>query len=767
MNKSYSKSSVVVNSKYAQRKLRVSVVDNVQDKNPRRIQSTWEKLIKKCHKPEKRGKLRFKDYLKADKEIQNEQKNGKAMMGGLSDTRKRSDLKNISIVPLDLDEGEITFKELVKALKKLRIECVVHTTYSHSVECSKFRILVLLDRPIRKHFDEILDEINNYFESALGVSIDRSSRNPVQLFYVPAHPPGGEEHYRCQHIKGKALDPDDFEIQKPTHDELIASEAPIPSDCLRPGDDYSVRVSVNDISALLKSRGWRVCYAKNGLIHYTRPGKKKGVSATYGFNGTKLLYIHSSNPKVQPFKIGKSYNPFAVYTLIEHNGDFKAAASQLRKKGYGQQHQFNMGGSHTNASISESIEWPELHEDALPGLVGEVVALACDNTEIHPAAVLTTFLLRFSAEINGPYFSVGDSKQKARTNAVIVGSTSRSRKGTSTKPVERIFDGLENSAQCSPGPISTGEGLINIVRDEVMAYDKKTGEMIVTDPGVSDKRLFVLEEEFAATLTCSKREGNTLSAIIRGFFDKGDAAPITRHNKIQTTGAHVVILAHITRDELTSLLNRTQIANGFANRFLWVLVRRTEEVPCPEPMPEEEVKRFQAIVAKLIAAAKNIEEMKMSKRAKQLYIAEYPRLTIDYPGAAGSVVCRSEAHVVRLAMIYAMLAGHKQIKVQDLKAALALVEYSRKSAFIIFAGKNGKKIDDRVDRVLNALREAPDNALSRTDISRVFHGKQPKEQIYRLLETLESENLITIEKAGNAVGAPKEMIKLCCNAQEQ
>jgi hypothetical protein len=71
------------------------------------------------------------------------------------------------------------------------------------------------------------------------------------------------------------------------------------------------------------------------------------------------------------------------------------------------------------------------------------------------------------------------------------------------------------------GP-SSGEGLIWHVRDPIEERQaiKDKGrtvgyEMVITDQGVEDKRLLVIEPEFASTLRVMEREGNTLSAQLR------------------------------------------------------------------------------------------------------------------------------------------------------------------------------------------------------------------------------------------------------------
>ena len=70
-----------------------------------------------------------------------------------------------------------------------------------------------------------------------------------------------------------------------------------------------------------------------------------------------------------------------------------------------------------------------------------------------------------------------------------------------------------------------------------------------------------------------KRDGNTLSTIVRQAWDGGDIQPLTKSNRIKATGAHIGIIGHITCQELNMLLSSIDTWNGFANRFLWACVQ--------------------------------------------------------------------------------------------------------------------------------------------------------------------------------------------------
>ena len=95
----------------------------------------------------------------------------------------------------------------------------------------------------------------------------------------------------------------------------------------RPGDDYNER---GDVREVLQRHGWTL--VKRGENEYwRRPGKQQGWSATLKEG---VLYVFSSN--AAPFEPDRAYAPFTVYTLLEHDGDFGAAAISLRAAGYGQ-----------------------------------------------------------------------------------------------------------------------------------------------------------------------------------------------------------------------------------------------------------------------------------------------------------------------------------------------------------------------------------------------------------------------------------------------
>jgi hypothetical protein len=170
---------------------------------------------------------------------------------------------------------------------------------------------------------------------------------------------------------------------------------------------------------------------------------------------------------------------------------------------------------------------------------------------------------------------------------------------------------------------------------------------ICVDEGEKDKRLLIIESEFASVMTMTNREGNTLSVVVRQAWDSGDLSPLTKNSPTKATGAHISIIGHITRHELLARLDDTSKANGFANRFLWALVKRSKELPEGAAVPDD---LLNPIAARLIAAlefARTCTEIKRDDDARALWAEVYHDLSEGKEGLIGAILSRAEAQVLR------------------------------------------------------------------------------------------------------------------------
>jgi hypothetical protein len=385
--------------------------------------------------------------------------------------------------------------------------------------------------------------------------------------------------------------------------------------------------------------------------------------------------------------------------------------------------------------VPEVDPWPVLRDEAYCGLPGDIVRSIEPHTEADPVAVLANQLAAFgNAAGRGAFIRVGADSHYLKLNIGLVGETSKGRKGTSWGHPRELMHAVDSewTTERVLHGLSSGEGLIYAIRDRIEG-ENKDGEQIVIDPGVKDKRLLVLEPELAGVLKVMSREGNTLSPVIRQAWDGDRLQVMTRNNPIKATGAHVSLVGHITKAELLRHLTETEVANGFANRFVWLMVKRSKELPFGgEWHKVNSAPLIQRLASALEFAAKPIVIM-WGEDAEAIWREVYGPLSAGQPGLFGAVVSRAEAQVVRLAALYAAMNGSCEIRGGHLRAALALWSYAEQSARYIFGDATG---DPVADQILEALRAAGQDGMTRTEISNLFKRNKSADSIARALTDL-------------------------------
>jgi len=397
------------------------------------------------------------------------------------------------------------------------------------------------------------------------------------------------------------------------------------------------------------------------------------------------------------------------------------------------------------------FNWPEpLAAEAFHGPAGEVVRLIGPHTEADPAALLVQFLAGFgSLAGRQAYFMTDGARQRVNLYVVIVGRTAKGRKGSAWNRVVAVlklidFDWFRNRIISG---VSTGEGIIWAVRDAIkehrpIQHKGRTVayEDVECDQGVEDKRLLILEEEFARVLNAGVRSGNTLFDVLRVGFDRDYLNIATKKQAGHSTGCHLSLVAHTTGHELRKLLTDTAAANGYANRHIFVCASRVRLLP--EGGGEV---AFDSVIERLQKAAefaRTCGEMKRDKEAAAIWRAVYPDLSEGKPGMFGAMTARLDAIAVRLSMIYALLDGTPLIRAAHLKAALAVLKYCEASARFIFGDSLG---DETADEILRQLRSRPDG-MTRTEIRDYFQKNRSGAEISRALGVLQEHGLARVER---------------------
>ena len=379
---------------------------------------------------------------------------------------------------------------------------------------------------------------------------------------------------------------------------------------------------------------------------------------------------------------------------LEHRGHNDLARARARRES-GDETRFEW---EQRLAANADPETQAVFDPAFCGLAGRVVRAIEPHSEADPYGLLLTFLAAFGAAVGrGPHALADGAEHPARLDVLLVGPTAKGRKGTTWQQVRRPM------ALADPGFI-----------DERILGGFGSGEALVDAAADGDDhRLFVLESEWGRLLAVGRREGSTLSPLIRQAWDGDRLAVRSRAGKAVADGAHVCVLGHITADELRAKLLDVDMANGFANRHLFCEVRRSKLLPSGGNLDDSVVAELGREIRDALERARKIGIMRRTAMADALWEGLYRQMADDDPGGlVAALIARDAPQVLRLSVVYALLDGASRIDTPHLQAAWSVWQYCRASVVSLFGERTG---DSMADKLLNAALQAGPDGLTTTD----------------------------------------------------
>ena len=410
---------------------------------------------------------------------------------------------------------------------------------------------------------------------------------------------------------------------------------------------------------------------------------------------------------------------------------------------------------------------PEADPACLYGLIGEIARAGSEGTETSACAIAANFMAYLSCALGrGVYLPIGNTRHHARLFCLHIGRSGRGRKGDAVSLALRIDQALRAmdkafAPQIHRGGLSSREGLVALMHD---GYRQARQDV----PAIEDKRLWVLESEFANVLHQGRRDGNTLSAALRDCWDGVDLKPATKSNRLYASQPHVCLSGAITPSELTGLMSTREFTNGFANRFLMIWAERTRILPFPKETPQAVVEHLARRVLEVLAfvrADRHGEHdqlrMELSPQAQWRYAQLYRgELNDDLgDGTLGALLERRAPMLLRLAMLMALTDLQIQIDTRHIDAAMAWVRHATASVRFVFVSAAEEARLMRVQALSNCvlafLRERGQATRSQIN-AECFRGKVSKARIDASLEHLLActPPKITVQRVRRSDGAP-------------
>lgn len=376
----------------------------------------------------------------------------------------------------------------------------------------------------------------------------------------------------------------------------------------------------------------------------------------------------------------------------------------------------------------------------LYGLIGEVARAGSDGTETNPYAIAVNFMAYLSCAIGrGVYLPIGNTWHHSRLFCLHIGRSGRGRKGDALSLVLRLDEALRelNPLFAPPihrGGLSSREGLVALMHD---GY--KQGKQEV--PAIEDKRLWVVESEFANVLHQGRREGNTLSAALRDCWDGVCLKPATKSNRLYASHPHLCLSGAVSPSELIGLMTARELSNGFANRFLMIWAERSQILPFPRATAQTKVNELAEKVLRILEMVQSDlyderDQIRMDLTAPaqwrygQLYRGE---LNEDAGSALiNGLLERRAPMLLRIAMLFAITDLTTRVDVVHVDAAMAWIRYATDSVRYVFvsAAEEEKMARERqlAMKIMEYLGEH--GQASRREINvACFSGRVPKARI--------------------------------------
>jgi hypothetical protein len=529
---------------------------------------------------------------------------------------------------------------------------------------------------------------------------------------------------------------------------------------VKPGDAF---VAAVDWPAILDPHDWEAVRQQGEATLWRRPGGYPGGwGASTNYAGSDLLYVWTS--AAPPFEPGRAYGKFAAYTLLNHDGDFTAAAKDLAAQGYGEPSPAPGPGPHAPgaklAAAAEHIAVPPFPVDALP-------------------PVMRAFVVEGAAALGCPPDFV------AMPLFAFLGGVAGNSRKLEIKPGWDELPVIWSGVIGRPGAVKTPA--LNLARKLVDRLQKTAWEMYLeqldewTETPKDERGPKPVPEIYFATDTTTQAVGPALMHS-RGLtvvhdelagwvkaFDAYSAAgdrqfwlsawssqPLKPNRK---TGEHIYVaepVANVTGgiqpEVVTDLAGDAQRNDGFLPRFWLVWPDAPIALWTDAVMPEATRTAMEQVVTQLRLPGDAVVLTRLSRPAYDAWTTwfdENQRAIADLEGIAAGWAAKAASHLGRLVLILHMVTNPGQhpasVDVQTLQNGIAILEYLRahlRRVLPMFGAVAPGAPVGLAARIERIARTAWPDWVTRTEINDRLGGHEDSGAITRTLRELEEAGII-------------------------
>ena len=323
--------------------------------------------------------------------------------------------------------------------------------------------------------------------------------------------------------------------------------------------------------------------------HWRRPGKDKGQgsSATVYPDGHTTIWSDTVTARWPALEVRRPYDPFGLYACTAHDGDWRAAAGELERQGYGTLAPADLPADEelfSPALLGQTERGLRRYLPVLePGFWDKRSVLgairdAAAQWLCSPDAALAAVLCRVAA-FTSHEMVIPPRLGPPTGLSIIVAMAGAS--GTGKSKAERLASTLipapAEMAELDGLPLGSGEGLIESMFQT--RTEKIDGKSVVVKEQVHHNA-FVYADEGRVLTELASRSGSTLTSTLRSIFS---GATIGQANASKETyrnlqaGSYVFgVLLGIQPRAAMGLFSELEIAAGTPQRFLWACAQHPD-----------------------------------------------------------------------------------------------------------------------------------------------------------------------------------------------
>lgn len=325
----------------------------------------------------------------------------------------------------------------------------------------------------------------------------------------------------------------------------------------------------------------------------------------------------------------------------------------------------------------------------------------------------------------------GPKTEKPIVQVALLGRTGRDRKSTAlqdaidivAEPLRpRSTDGREPDLSSIAVGMGSGEGLLALIADR----EFEDGGTRRTQRGRS--LLLGLHELGEVLAKIERGQAGALHDFLLNAFDGRSSWTLQlKVGKLIATDAVAVVAGASTYEWLLEQLQPAMVGAGLLNRWLLFTGERRGPLALRPAIAASAVEAFQADVAQALAAVGRTE-LRLDDAAARLHEAHYARAFTVQPAhaLADAATARTDAHALRLSMLFAVGDASAVIRPEHVEAAWQVAEYSAAIAEDLVEQIGARSLRDSEERIMRAAEKAAiqgDGSFSRREIWQRLKGK--------------------------------------------